>query len=322
MQARARLTSTLPLRSRLVSTSYERSGRNLSTSTTSSRTSSLVKSFIVNYNNTRSFTNNTGKMSKNTECCPPQSNSNPSKPNVPHPTSDPIGYKYNGEFKSVANYDKVYVTGPESAKHALVVIYDIFGFWDTTIKGSDTLVSHLASTFPTKVLMPDVFKGKPFPADKDGDKETLQKFFATTAKLDERLPEVLDFAKELQKSYEKVSILGYCWGGKLTLLSLAEGTPFNAGAVAHPAMIAPEDGEKLSVPLGFYPSHDEPKDVVEKIVNDFKSKPFGDKCGYHLYDTVHHGWAAARANLNDPENVKQFEDVYKRLSEWFASVKA
>lgn len=44
-------------------------------------------------------------------------------------------------------------------------------------------------------------------------------------------------------------------GGKLTLLSLAEGTPFNAGAVAHPAMIAPEDGEKLSVPLGFYPSH-------------------------------------------------------------------
>lgn len=257
-----------------------------------------------------------------TECCPPQSNSNPSKPNVPHPTSDPIGYKYKGEFKSVANYDKVYVTGPESAKHALVVIYDIFGFWDTTIKGSDTLVSHLASTFPTKVLMPDVFKGKPFPADKDGDKETLQKFFATTAKLDERLPEVLDFAKELQKSYEKVSILGYCWGGKLTLLSLVEGTPFNAGAVAHPAMIAPEDGEKLSVPLGFYPSHDEPKDVIEKIVNDFKSKPFGDKCGYHLYDTVHHGWAAARANLNDPENVKQFEDVYKRLSEWFASVKA
>lgn len=62
--------------------------------------------------------------------------------------------------------------------------------------------------------------------------------------------------------------------------------------------------------------------MIEKIVNDFKSKPFGDKCGYHLYDTVHHGWAAARANLNDPENVKQFEDVYKRLSEWFASVKA
>lgn len=44
-----------------------------------------------------------------TECCPPQSSSNPSKPKVPHPPSDPIGYKYKGEFKSMANYDKVYV---------------------------------------------------------------------------------------------------------------------------------------------------------------------------------------------------------------------
>ncbi|TYJ54040.1 hypothetical protein B9479_005304 [Cryptococcus floricola] len=260
-------------------------------------------------------------MSNKTECCPPQSNSNPSKPNVPHPTSPPTGYKYNGSFKVVGSYDKVYVVGPEDAKHALVVIPDIFGFWqlyrDTTIQGSDTLVSHLSSTLPTKIHYVDVFKGKPFPAEKDGDKEELGKFFAGTAKLDDRLPEVVAFGKELKKSFEKVSILGYCWGGKLTLLSLAEGTPFDAGAVVHPAMIAPEDGEKLSAPLGFYPSHDEPKDVVDKIVKGFKSKPFDHS--FTLYDTVHHGWAAARADLQDEENAKQFEDVYKRLGEWFAS---
>ena len=50
-------------------------------------------------------------------------------------------------------------------------------------------------------------------------------------------------------------------------------------------MIAPEDGENLSVPLGFYPSHDEPKDIVEKIQALNKDK-FGDKGDYHLYDTV------------------------------------
>jgi len=50
-------------------------------------------------------------------------------------------------------------------------------------------------------------------------------------------------------------------------------------------MIAPEDGDNLAVPLGFYPSHDEPKDVVAKIskVNEEK---FGKKADYHLYDTV------------------------------------
>jgi len=35
-------------------------------------------------------------------------------------------------------------------------------------------------TYPSQILMPDVFRGKPFPKDKDGDKEELAKFFATT----------------------------------------------------------------------------------------------------------------------------------------------
>lgn len=35
----------------------------------------------------------------------------------------------------------------------------------------------------------------------------------------------------------------------------------------------------------------------------------------------HHGWAAARADLKDEENVKQFEDVYKRLADFFVKNK-
>lgn len=47
-------------------------------------------------------------------------------------------------------------------------------------QGLDTLASHLKDRFPTRVFMPDVFHGKPFPPDKDGVKEELQKFFAGT----------------------------------------------------------------------------------------------------------------------------------------------
>ena len=32
----------------------------------------------------------------------------------------------------------------------------------------------------------------------------------------------------------------------------------------------------------------------------------------------HHGWAAARANLSDPENLKQYEDVYQRLADYYS----
>lgn len=49
-----------------------------------------------------------------------------------------------------------------------------------TPQGSDLLVSHLESSNPTKVYMPDFFRGKPFPKDEDGNKELLQKFFAGT----------------------------------------------------------------------------------------------------------------------------------------------
>lgn len=51
---------------------------------------------------------------------------------------------------------------------------------DLTSQGSDLLVSHLLLTSPHKVFMPDVFRGHPFPPEKDGDKEALAKFFKTT----------------------------------------------------------------------------------------------------------------------------------------------
>lgn len=35
---------------------------------------------------------------------------------------------------------------------------------------------------------------------------------------------------------------------------------------------------------------------------------------------MHHGWAAARAKLNDPENLKEYEDVYGRLARFFNGI--
>ena len=67
---------------------------------------------------------------------------------------------------------------------------------------------------------------------------------------------------------------------------LSSPSPFCCGSIVHPAMIAPEDGENLDCPLGFYPSHDESKDVVEQIDAAMKTKSFASKCDYHLYDTV------------------------------------
>ena len=121
------------------------------------------------------------------------------------------------------------------------------------------------------------------------------------AKITDRQPEIVEFAKGLKKDgYEKVSLLGYCWGtssvktkialmsgGKVALISLAEFEPFNAGAIVHPAMIAAEDGANLKVPLGFFPSVDEPKDVIQDIKVAMDQKDWSGKNDYHYYDTVY-----------------------------------
>jgi hypothetical protein len=72
----------------------------------------------------------------------------------------------------------------------------------------------------------------------------------------------------------------------VVLISLAQSQPFDAGAIVHPAMIAAEDGANLKAPLGFFPSVDEPKDVIEKIKEAMDDKEWSSKNDYHYYDTV------------------------------------
>lgn len=54
------------------------------------------------------------------------------------------------------------VTGPADATKAIVVVYDIFGYFDQTLQGSDILAfSNDQQKY--KVYMPDWFEGTPFP---------------------------------------------------------------------------------------------------------------------------------------------------------------
>lgn len=58
----------------------------------------------------------------------------------------------------------------------------------------------------------------------------------------------------------------------------------------------------------------------EKTVKVLDQKPFASKNAYRYYGAMHHGWAGARANLDDPENLAQFADVYARLATFYKNV--
>ncbi|KIO23291.1 hypothetical protein M407DRAFT_214861 [Tulasnella calospora MUT 4182] len=110
-------------------------------------------------------------------------------------------------------------------------------------------------------------------------------------------------------------------GAKVATLANATGA-FDATAGVHPAMWASADAENLKAPIGVFPSKDENEEEFEKFMEIANKKPFASKNKYKRYPTQIHGWAAARADLSDPENLKQYEDVYTELSHFFKNALA
>jgi len=231
-------------------------------------------------------------------------------------------YQPAGTTKAYAGFKKAYVTGPEDTGRALIGVYDIFGFYPQTQQGADIL----AKTLDAKVVLPDFFEpdapfsASDYPPDTDEKKAKLQAFFGGPAKIDKAVANVKKVGETLKGDGAKnVVVYGYCWGGKVATLVGADSS-FDAVAAIHPAMLSAGDADSLAVPLGLFPSKDEPIDEYEKLVKAISTKPFASKNAYKHYPTMHHGWAAARADLNDPENKKQYEDVYGTLAGFYKGV--
>ncbi|PWZ00539.1 alpha/beta-hydrolase [Testicularia cyperi] len=242
-------------------------------------------------------------------------NTNEACCSIPPVQSD---YSPKGTTEKLGGLD-VYAIGPKDSKKAIVVVYDIFGYWPTTKQGADIL----AEATKARVVMPDFFRGKPFPQEyyppntKD-KQEALQSFFGAAGDFSKRKPELEAVAAELKSNgAAKVGLVGFCWGGKLSVLAGAEGTPFTSVSQVHPAMVDPKDAAGLTVPIANFPSKDEPKDAVEAFEKEIQNKPFAKDSVYKNYSESHHGWAAARADLNDKHNFENFQDVYQRLANFF-----
>jgi len=229
-------------------------------------------------------------------------------------------YQPKGTYEDIASI-KTYVVGPKDAKKVLLCIYDIFGFWATTQQGADLL----ADSLQVKVIMPDFLRDHPWPIDgfpprNEEEGQRLGKWFDTIASIPDRLGDIKNVVAELKsQGVEKIGLYGFCWGGKIVSLSGDEGTPFVGVAQAHPAFVTPEDAKKVTVPLAFFPSKDEPKDDVDAYWANFtQAHPeLVEKSRFHHYTDMFHGFGGARANLKDQDNYFAFQDLYTRLGDFF-----
>lgn len=198
---------------------------------------------------------------------------------------------------------------PEAAKKGIIDVYDVFGNAPQTLQGADMLAEALDAV----VLVPDFFKGEAlpgdlFPPDTDEKKQIVSVFLANQAAPAKNVEALLQAAAEAKKrwpSIEKWGAFGLCWGGKIAVLASAEGTPFAVSGTAHPGRLDKADALKLTIPHLILASPGEPADVVSQYAEIFKS---GEKIGeVETYHAMFHGWMGARADLQNPEYAKGFE---------------
>jgi hypothetical protein len=67
------------------------------------------------------------------------------------------------------------------------------------------------------------------------------------------------------------------------------------------------DADKVTITHIVLASKDEPADVVSHYA---KVVPSGKGGVVDTYDTIHHGWMGARADLEDDANAKEFQRGY------------
>ncbi|GAM83776.1 hypothetical protein ANO11243_017660 [Dothideomycetidae sp. 11243] len=219
-----------------------------------------------------------------------------------------------GEYKEY-NGKQVYVTGRTDAKKAIFFLYDIMGYTPQTLQGADIL----AGAGDYLVVMPNFFQGDtakvewfsdPTPENKAAMGQWMSKL---TLKADE-VNSHIAHAKETFPSVERWGAIGYCWGGKVAAVHSGKDSPFVVAVQTSPAMMDPADAEKITIPFATLGSKDEGAEAVNAFTDALKVPKLGK-----TFEGQVHGFMSARADLENAEQRKVYEEGYQVAGDWFAA---
>ena len=102
------------------------------------------------------------------------------------------------------------------------------------------------------------------------------------------------------------------------VLACGQGSPFKAFAQVHPTFVQPQDAKQLTVPVATFRSGEEPEDVMRSFHETaLSNEDIATNSVFGEYHDLHHGFAGARADLGNEANKIAFQDVYKRLADFF-----
>ena len=128
---------------------------------------------------------------------------------------------------------------------------------------------------------------------------------------------------------KKLSITGFCWGGRIVWLYAAHNKNVDAGAAWYGGLVAAPNRPKselqptmpidiakdLKVPIiGFYGGLDTsiPQDTVQRMQDELKKGK--SKSEIVVYPNAQHGF---HADYRESYNKESSEDAWKKLQDWF-----
>lgn len=97
---------------------------------------------------------------------------------------------------------------------------------------------------------------------------------------------------------------------QVAVLMSGEDTPFKVTIQVHPGQFDAEDAKGVTIPHMILASKDEPAEAIAgsaEALKNSKVEAVRNAAVVETYPTMPHGWMAARANLSDEGNVKEYE---------------
>ena len=173
-----------------------------------------------------------------------------------------------------------------------MIIICVRFFSPNAYQGADTL-----SSKGFQVFIPNFFKGNPLIPKDMANIPRLMKLLKERADWEAIIRPILNQVKDYLQTTEgidKVGLVGFCWGAKVAMLATAQSSFYAASVLIHPSMLTADDFEKAQAPICLLLSKDEGEMKTEYEI--LKAKSFGDKCFYHFFSEMHHGFCAARGD--------------------------
>ncbi|KAJ2918928.1 hypothetical protein MD484_g1544, partial [Candolleomyces efflorescens] len=139
--------------------------------------------------------------------------------------------------------------------------------------------------------------------------------------VDARLASFFALLKEKKSHYEKIGVVGYCYGGS-TAIRLASTDFVHSAVICHPGSFSMKEVRQMKVPsswacpeVDIFVPH-ATRLSAEAIFAAKKDKPESFEYEFRDYPGTQHGFAA-RPNLAFPEIVEAHEKALEQTTSWF-----